>query len=99
MSMTYGYVYLLCNRKNGTLYLGTTTNLYGRLQQHKSHYNPKSFTAQHNVTRLVWCERYDLVTDAIAREKTMKGWKRQWKINLIEEANPNWDELVLGFDD
>ena len=98
-AMTYGYVYLLCNRKNGTLYLGTTTDLYGRLQQHKSHCNPKSFTAQHDITRLVWFERYDLVTDAIAREKTMNEWKRQWKINLIEENNSNWDELVLGFDD
>ena len=97
--MNYGYVYLLCNRKNGTLYLGTTTDLYGRLEQHKSHYNSNSFTAQHNVTRLVWFERYDLVTDAIAREKTMKGWKRQWKINLIEQNNPNWDELVLDYDD
>ena len=97
--MTYGYVYLLCNRKNGTIYLGVRTDLYGRLQQHKSHYNPKSFTAQYNVTRLVWFERYDLVTDAIAREKTMKGWPRQWKINTIETDNPNWDELVLSYDD
>jgi len=47
----------------------------------------------------VWFERYDLVTDAIAREKTMKGWKRQWNINLIEVNNPDWDEIVLECDD
>ena len=97
--MTYGYVYLLSNRKNGTIYLGITTDLYGRLQQHKSHYNPNSFSAKYNTHRLVWFERHDLVTDAITQEKTMKGWPRQWKINLIERDNPNWDEIVLEFDD
>ena len=97
--MSYGYVYLLCNRKNGTLYLGVTTDLAGRIEQHKSHFNSKSFTAQYDVMRLVWFERHELVTDAIAQEKTMKGWPRQWKINLIEKGNPNWDELVLEYDD
>lgn len=76
-----------------------TTDLYGRLQQHKSHFNPKSFTAQYDVTRLIWFERHALVTDAIAQEKTMKGWPRQCKINLIERNNPYWDELVLDYDD
>ena len=97
--MTYGYVYLLCNRKNGTIYLGMTTDLYGRLQQDKSRYNPNGFSAKYGTQRLVWFERYDLVTDAITQEKTMKGWPRRWKINLIERDNPNWDEIVLGYDD
>ena len=97
--MRYGYVYLLCNRKNGTLYLGVTSDLVGRLEQHKSKWNPKSFSAQYDTTRLVWFERYGLIVDAIAKEKTMKGWPRQWKINLIEESNPNWDEIILEFDD
>lgn len=97
--MTYGYVYLLCNRKNGTIYLGMTTDLGGRLEQHKSKWNPESFSAKYNTARLVWFERHDLVTDAIAQEKTMKGWPRQWKINLIERGNPNWDELVMNYDD
>ena len=97
--MSDGYVYLPCNRKNGTIYLGVTKDLYGRLQKHKSHFNPKSFTAQYDVTRLVWFERHDLITDAITHEKKMKGWPRQWKINLIERDNPHWDELILDFDD
>jgi len=97
--MRYGYVYLLCKRKNGTIYLGMTSDLAGRLEQHKSHYNPDSFTSKHNATRLVWFERHDLVADAIAQEKTMKGWPRQWKINLIERDNPHWDELILDYDD
>ena len=71
--MRYGYVYLLCNRKNGTLYLGVTSDLAGRLEQHKSKVNPDSFSAKYNTCRLVWYERYELIVDAIQREKTMKG--------------------------
>ena len=97
--MRYGYVYILCSQKNGTIYIGVTSDLAGRLEQHKSHYNPKSFTAQYNITRLVWFERYDLIVDAIAREKAMKKWKREWKIALIEEHNPEWRELILDYDD
>ena len=97
--MRYGYVYILCNRKNGTLDLGVTSDLAGRLEQHKNKSNPKSFSAKYNTCRLVWYERYDLIVDAIAKEKTMKGWPRQWKINTIERENPNWDELILDYDD
>ena len=96
--MRYGYVYLLCNRKNGTLYHGVTSNLAARIQEHKEKRND-GFSAKYDVNRLVWFERYDLIVDAIAKEKTMKGWSRQWKINLIEESNPDWKELVLSFDD
>jgi len=96
--MRYGYTYLLCNRKNGTIYLGATNNLRERLIEHKEHRN-KGFTADYDVTRLVWFERFDRVTDAIQREKTMKGWSRQWKINTIEKNNPNWEEILLEFDD
>jgi len=60
---------------------------------------PKSISAQYNTTRLVWFERYDLIVDAVAKEKTMKGWPRKWKINLIERDNPNWDEIILEYDD
>ena len=96
--MRYGYVYILCNRKNGTLYLGVTSNLSERVSEHKAKRN-EGFSATYDVTRLVWFTRFDLIVDAIAREKTMKGWPRQWKINLIEETNPDWDELVMDFDD
>lgn len=96
--MRYGYVYLLCNRKNGAIYLGMTNNLAERLQEHKEKRN-KGFTANYDVTRLVWFERFDVVVDAIQREKTMKGWPRQWKINTIEKHNPDWKEIQLEFDD
>jgi putative endonuclease len=95
--MRYGYVYLLCNRKNGAIYLGVTNNLGERLREHKEKQN-EGFTADFDVTRLVWFDRFDLVTDAIQREKTMKGWPRQWKINTIEKNNPDWKEIVLEFD-
>ena len=97
--MRYGYVYILCSQKNGTLYIGVTSDLGARLEEHKSRHDPKSFTAKHNVTRLVWFERYDLIGDAIAREKVIKKWKRAWKIDLIEKTNPEWRELILNYDD
>ena len=97
--MRYGYVYILCSQKNGTLYIGVTSDLGARLEEHKSRHDPKSFTAKHNITRLVWFERYDLIVDAIAREKAIKKWKRAWKIDLIEKTNPEWRELILDYDD
>ena len=75
-----------------------TSNLSERVSEHKAKRN-EGFSATYDVTRLVWFTRFDLIVDAIAREKTMKGWPRQWKINLIEETNPDWDELVMDFDD
>ena len=96
--MRYGYVYILTNRKNGTLYIGMTSNLSERLREHKEKRN-EGFTASYDVTRLVWFERFDLIVDAIACEKTMKGWPRQWKVNTIEKENPDWKELIMGFDD
>ena len=88
--MRRGYVYLLASYKGGTLYCGVTSDLPARLHQHQSKTDPQCFTAKHHVTRLVWFDDYDLIVDAIAREKTIKGWPRQWKINLIEESNPEW---------
>lgn len=79
--------------------MGMTSDMAARLAEHRSKSNPHSFSAKYNTVRLVWFERHDLVVDAIAQEKTMKGWPRQWKINLIERDNPHWDEIVLGFDD
>ncbi len=97
--MRFDYVYILCSQKNGTLYIGVTSDLAGRLEEHKSHYNPQSFMAVHNVTRLVWFERHDHISDAIAREKAIKKWKREWKITLIEKHNPEWREVILEYDD
>jgi len=67
-----------------------TSDLPSRLHDHQMKIDPKCFTAIHDATRLVWFDEYDLIVDAIQREKTMKGWSRQWKINLIEENNPDW---------
>ena len=89
------FVYILSNGKNGTLYTGITDDLYGRLKEHKAKTDPKSFTARYDVTRLVYFEAFDYVNDAIAREKRLKKYRRDWKINLIEKGNPDWEELSL----
>lgn len=91
--MRKGYVYLLASRKYGTLYLGVTSNLSQRLYVHENGLTP-GFSSKYKVSRLVWYEEYDLITDAISREKQMKKYKRQWKINLIEESNPDWKPLL-----
>ena len=88
--MRKGYVYLMASKRNGTIYLGITSDLPRRVWEHQTNYDPSCFTALHSVHTLVWFEDYDLITDAIQREKTMKGWSRAWKINQIELANPKW---------
>jgi len=87
-----GYVYILAPQKNGTLYTGVTSDLAGRLLQHKTGTGSK-FAARYGVMRLVWFDEYELVVDAIAREKAIKKWPRQWKIKLIEERNPHWHDI------
>ena len=87
-----GYVYILASRKGGTLYVGMTTNLARRIEEHRRG-EGSAFTAKYAVARLVWFEQFDLITQAITREKTIKKWPRQWKINLIEETNPYWQDI------
>ncbi len=87
------YVYILTNKKHGTLYTGMTNDLVRRIIEHKSKLVP-GFTKEHNLTKLVYYEKYDLVKDAIHREKLIKKYKRQWKYNLVEENNPNWEDLT-----
>ena len=86
------YVYLTASRKHGTLYLGVTNDLIRRIYEHKSK-AISGFTSRYNVVRLVWYEVYDDPTNAIAREKDIKKWRRNWKIRLIEEDNPDWNDL------
>ena len=86
------YVYLLASRKQGTLYLGVTNDLARRIYQHKTK-TLSGFTSRYDVNRLVWYECYDDPTNAIEREKELKKWRRAWKIDLIEKANPNWKDL------
>ncbi len=84
--------YILANRKYGTLYIGITSNLPQRVEQHKALAVP-GFTRRYRVTTLVYVERYAEVYEAIAREKQLKGWNRAWKIRLIEQSNPEWIDL------
>lgn len=87
-----GYVYLLASRKNGTLYVGVTSNLVQRLTEHEENLTP-GFTSRYAVKRLVWFEEFDNISDAIQREKNIKKYPRQWKINLIEQDNSDWLEI------
>jgi len=85
-------VYLLASRKNGTLYVGVTSNLIGRVWQHRTHV-VDGFSNRYNVTRLVWYEIHSTMESAILREKRIKKWNRSWKMDLINETNPSWRDL------
>jgi putative endonuclease len=85
-------VYMLASKRRGTLYIGVTGDLISRVSQHKAGDLP-GFTKTYNVHQLVWFDWFGDVHAAIQREKTMKKWPRQWKINLIEENNPDWIDL------
>ena len=87
-----GYVYIVTNHKHGTLYIGVTSNLVQRVYQHRESL-ADGFSKQYGVKMLVWFEQHDTMESAIAREKAMKKWHRQWKINLIEAQNPEWRDL------
>ena len=86
------YVYMMASKKNGTLYIGVTNNLKQRVWQHKNDVHD-CFTKKYHVHRLVWFASTTDISEAILREKQMKKWRRQWKINLIEQENPNWKDL------
>ena len=86
------YAYILCNKPRGTLYIGVTNDLVRRVFEHKSG-AVKGFTSTYNIHRLVYFEETENVESAIRREKRLKKWPRQWKINAIEKENPNWDDL------
>ena len=90
--MKGGWVYILASKRNGTLYIGVTSDLEGRIYQHKERSLP-GFTSKYGVDRLVYCTEFDTIEDAIAEEKRLKNWKRSWKIALIEEHNPEWRDL------
>ena len=87
------YVYLLASRPNGTLYCGVTNDLARRIAEHRSG-TGNSFTRRYNVFRLVWFEPHTDISEAILREKRIKGWRRAWKIDLIESGNPLWHDFT-----
>ena len=91
--MKKGYVYILTNKPRGVLYIGVTSNLEHRLDQHQLS-EVKSFTKKYWLKRLVYLEEFGSVTEAIQREKQLKKWHRQWKINQIESVNPNWKNIL-----
>jgi putative endonuclease len=86
------YVYILANKRNGTLYTGMTSDLVKRVWQHKNSM-VDGFTKKYDIKLLVYYEVHHRAEDAIRREKQIKKWKRTWKLKLIEEINPNWDDL------
>jgi putative endonuclease len=90
------YVYILASKPYGTLYIGVTGDLISRIAQHKDSQVP-GFTARYKVHMLVYYEPFGEIGAAIQREKTMKKWPRQWKINLIEKDNPHWRDLYRDF--
>jgi putative endonuclease len=85
-------VYILASDKNGTLYVGVTSDLIKRVWEHKNDLAP-GFTNRYRVHDLVWYELHDSMESAISREKAIKEWKRQWKLDLIEHVNPEWKDL------
>jgi putative endonuclease len=85
-------VYVLASKRNGTLYIGVTSDLTKRVWEHKNDL-VEGFTKRYSVHRLIWYELHNSMESAIKREKSMKEWKRAWKLELIESANPDWEDL------
>ena len=86
------FIYILASKYNGTLYIGVTNDLLKRVYEHKNNF-VDGFTKQYGVHRLVYYEVFNSIESAITREKQIKKWRREWKINLIEKDNPKWDDL------
>jgi putative endonuclease len=88
----YYFVYILTNKRNGTLYTGVTNNLLRRVLEHKEKIM-KGFTSKYGIDKLVYFETHNYINDAIQRESNIKAWKRKWKLELIEENNKEWKDL------
>lgn len=91
--MKGGWVYIVTNRPNGTLYVGVTTDIRRRISEHKSGLTD-GFTRRYGLYRLVYVEQHPTVIDAIQREKNIKHWRRAWKVRLIGRDNPDWADLA-----
>ena len=87
-----GFVYIMASQRNGTIYIGSTSNLPVRIWQHRNKV-VKGFTSQYGCTKLVWYEAHDSLEAARSRELQMKEWRRAWKLREIEGLNPEWDDL------
>lgn len=95
--MKFWYVYIMSNKANGVLYIGVTDDINSRVQEHKIKVYPNSFTARYNCDKLVYFEEYGNGFQASERERQMKKWKREWKINLIQEMNSGWVDLSMNW--
>lgn len=93
--MKRAWVYMLANRYRGTIYIGVTSSLAHRMVQHRQKEGSK-FAAKYGYDRLVYVEMFDRIEEAITREKRLKKWNRAWKIRLIEEQNPQWEDRFEG---
>jgi putative endonuclease len=91
--MKKGYIYILTNHNNTVLYIGVTSNLTQRIQQHKTGYFKNAFTSRFNINKLVYYEEFLSIEDAIRREKQLKGGSRRKKVELIEKRNKDWKDL------
>jgi putative endonuclease len=89
------WVYILASRIGGALYIGVTNDLVRRVYEHRTN-AVRGFTEKYDIHRLVYFEQFNDAENAIRREKRLKKWNRDWKIRLIEESNPNWDDLYPG---
>jgi putative endonuclease len=87
------FVYILASKRNGTLYIGVTNDLARRMSEHKAKL-VAGFTRKYNVDQLVYFEAFDSILEARAREHSLKRWRRAWKIKLIEDLNPDWNDLT-----
>ena len=93
-SMRRGFVYIMANKWNGTLYIGVTSDLSRRVREHKKG-RGGGFTSKYDLNMLVWYEAHASIVDAIQRETSLKRWPRKWKLDLIEKMNPEWGDLYL----
>ncbi len=94
---TGGYVYIMASKRMGTLYIGSTSDLVGRVWEHKNKVSPKSFTAKYKCNKLVYYEYHERLENMVLRERQLKEWNRNWKIKLIVDKNPGWDDLYPAF--
>ncbi len=92
MRLLGSYVYIISNHRNGTLYTGVTSDLKKRIYEHKEGLI-EGFSKKYTLKTLVWFEVHDDISEAIIREKQIKKWERQWKLRMIEELNPQWNDL------
>lgn len=95
--MEHWYVYIMTNKPNGVIYIGVTDTIEERVKEHKMKVFPKSFTAKYNCDKLIYFEEFEDGLKAVERERQFKKWKRDWKIELIEDMNPNWTDLSVNW--